>query len=355
MRFVLWSLCVELPADSRILPTMSRVVRDRENKRNSSRKDGWMYNKHRAQLTAGSLRLFNMPLRVALLVFACRLLVGAQFDVASVKPSAAHTGFAPGSASKAPGLYPGGKEGGPGTSDPTRVRYWDTSLAMLIDEAFQVLPGQISGPAWLAKQPDLLSPTDKFDIDATVPPGATNEDFRGMLQALLADRFGLKAHRETREGPVYNLVVAKNGPKLQQSAEVADAPPSDVKRGPIGKDGFPTMPQGYSGMFAHVTGVIRVKFLRWSMPQFARWLLGTVGKPVIDRTDLKGPYDFYLEYASQPKAEPLDAAGNSEAPDAGAADIFTAIPGQLGLKLVAGTGQFEVLAIDHVNRAPSEN
>ena len=297
-----------------------------------------------------------MPLRVALLVFACRLLVGAQFDVVSVKPSTAHTGMSPGSASKAPGLYPGGKEGGPGTSDPTRVRYWDTSLAMLINEAFQVVPSQISGPAWLTKQPDLLSPADKFDIDAGVPPGTTEEDSRGMLQALLADRFGLKAHRETREGPVYNLVVAKNGPKLQQSAEVADAPPSDVKLGPNGKDGFPTMPPGYSGGFVHVTaGVIREKFMRWPMPQFAKGLLGTVGKPVIDRTDLKGPYDFYLEFASQPKAEPLDAAGNSAVPDAGAADIFAAIQGQLGLRLVGGLGQFEVLVIDHVNRAPNEN
>ena len=100
---------------------------------------------------------------------------------------------------------------------------------------------QIQGPAWLDME--------RFDVNATMPPETTKEQFRAMLQNLLAERFKLAIHRETKELPMYSLVVAKNGPKMKASESRpagqgrrqsdASAPFAAPK---IGPDGFPTLP-----------------------------------------------------------------------------------------------------------------
>ena len=95
--------------------------------------------------------------------------------------------------------------GGPGSNDPGRIHYPYMSLKNILMNAYDVKNFQIVGPGWLD--------TERFDITATMPPATTKEQFRVMLQNLLAERFKMTVHRETKELPMYSLVVAKGGRK----------------------------------------------------------------------------------------------------------------------------------------------
>src|ERR1700722_10609921 len=128
------------------------------------------------------------------------------FDVASVKPATPPTPDGRGM------IMMAGPSGGPGTKDPGRIHYPFMSLKNILMSAYDVKNFQIVGPAWLD--------TERFDITATMPPDTTKEQFRAMLQNLLADRFKMTVHRETKELPMYSLVVAKVGPKMLESAAV---------------------------------------------------------------------------------------------------------------------------------------
>ena len=117
------------------------------------------------------------------------------FEVASIKPSPPPS---------TPGMMRIGMQRAPG-----RVTYSGMSLKLLIQNAFRVKNYQISGPAWLD--------SERFEIVAKLPEGANADQTPEMMQKLLAERFGLKLHRETKELPVYALVTGKNGPKLEAS------------------------------------------------------------------------------------------------------------------------------------------
>ena len=124
------------------------------------------------------------------------------FDVASVKPFS-------------PAPVGGGRKGGgggatgPGTPDPGRIHYTAIRLKDLLMAAYSVRDFQIIGPGWL----DSIDETTRFTIDATMSPETTKEQLREMLQNLLAERFKLTIHRETRVYPKYSMIVAKNGPE----------------------------------------------------------------------------------------------------------------------------------------------
>jgi uncharacterized protein (TIGR03435 family) len=145
-----------------------------------------------------------------------------------------------------------------------------------------------------------------------------------MLQTL-TDRFQLQFHRETKELPVYALVAAKSGPKLHKA-----------------EPGSNTSMQGENGAFV---------FQGTSMPQFAEDLstLSQVDRPVLDRTGIPGVFDFNLKFGeSNEEIKRAFIAGDG-------ASIFTLIQEQLGMKLEARKGPIEMLVIDRVERAPSEN
>src|SRR4051812_40630607 len=140
---------------------------------------------------------FRKIILVILLLF---LLTSLAFEVATIKPSAPINAAA----------ITSGQMPHVGTNiQGTRVDIGYESLADLIPQAFDVKPFQVSGPDWLK--------TERFDIIAKMPDRATKEQMPEMLQALLADRFRLKIHREMRENTVYALVVAKGGPKLKEA------------------------------------------------------------------------------------------------------------------------------------------
>src|SRR6266545_4405126 len=116
------------------------------------------------------------------------------FEVATVKPAVPPTPNGRGM------VFFRGPSGGPGTKDPGRIDYPNMSLKNLLMNAYDVKNFQITGPSWLD--------TERFDITATLPPQTTKEQFHVMLQNLLAERFKLAVHRETKELPSYTLTVA---------------------------------------------------------------------------------------------------------------------------------------------------
>lgn len=188
------------------------------------------------------------------------------------------------------------------------------TLKQLISRAYAVGGAQIEGgPGWID--------TDAFDINARAdtPLHLSREEVRPCLQALLAERFHLAIHREIKQGAVYSLTVAKNGPKLKQHS------------GP----GAPGIGISTDSGKATIIGT------NTSMASLAEYLSGQAGRPVLNNTGLTGAYDIRVVWA-------IDQANLSEA------SVFTAIQEQLGLKLGATKGPIETIIIDRAER-PSEN
>jgi uncharacterized protein (TIGR03435 family) len=183
--------------------------------------------------------------------------------------------------------------------------------------------------------------TENFDIEAKVSPADVAEfqklsfDKRQlMVQALLADRFKLQAHLEVRQLPIYDLVVAKKGPKLRVSIPGADADPGGTIKRERGR----------------ITGQNVVLY------RLVTALTHTLGRTVIDKTALPGKYDFTLNWMPEESASSLPGSPNEAAQESSASgpSIFTALQEQLGLKLVPSKGPVDCLVIDHVER-PSAN
>ncbi len=226
------------------------------------------------------------------------------------------------SAPEAPGMFirylPGGG-----------VRITGITLQNLISIAYGVRNFQVSGgPKWID--------TNRFDIDArpstsdaaeSTARALTSEDQRNAaaaLKSLLTDRFQLRLRRETREQPVFALVVAKGGPKLQEAAE--------------------------SGSFIRKINRGSIKGQATSLQLLALNLSYEVGSPVIDKTGLTGDYSFDLKW----DPGTLSAAQLSVASDPDGGSIFTALQEQLGLRLQAEKGPVKVLIVEHAEK-PSEN
>jgi uncharacterized protein (TIGR03435 family) len=290
------------------------------------------------RLSAGTIVLICSCLRVAG--------QDLQFEVASVKPSSPPSDGSP------PAPRP---QGGPGTSDPTRISYRYIPLSWLITMAYDINGADLVGPRWLTTV-EFMGIQDKYDIEATLAPNTSKEQFHLMLQNLLAERFALKAHREKKVVPSYALVVANGGLKIKESPAVPDGADPDPKVDVRvrGDDGFPATPPAYSGLFVSVkSGYTRVKFIRYSMEQFAKWTRVNSKRPGVDRTGLTGRYDFYLEYGNEIGSRGSEGK-TPELVDRG--DVFmVALQKQLGLKLEPDSTEIDILIIDHIDRTPTSN
>jgi len=196
------------------------------------------------------------------------------------------------------------------TRDPGRLTYTGMMVRGLIREAYglKVYP--------LSAGPDALS-TDRYDVIAKVSPDASKAQRMLMLQALLADRFKLAVHRETKELPIYALVVAKSKPKFREVQD--DGSAAEAGRG----DGH------------------QIKAHHISMKLLAATLQGYIGDTVVDATGLSGLFDLNLDFN-------VDESKSDEGPT-----IFEAVQ-RVGLRLEARKGPVEVVVIDHVEK-PSEN
>jgi uncharacterized protein (TIGR03435 family) len=252
-------------------------------------------------------------------VFACIAVLTTgtalcqSFEVASVKPSD------PGARGSQMGLSPGGL-----------FTAKNITVKILIQQAWDVRDFQISGgPDWLD--------TERYDIAARGDgPGVSEDEMRNMpevernkleekflmrVRALLADRFQLKVHRETKELPVYALIVAKGGPKIHPATE--DGSPG----------GGLSMRRGGAGMEISGQKVLLASLVRLLSDQARR--------TVLDKTGLKGSYDFKMSFAPD----------DPQLPESDGPSIFTALQEQLGLKLDAQKGPVEVVVIDSAQKA----
>lgn len=275
-----------------------------------------------------------------------------EFEVASVKPSVP----------SADGRIRIMNRGGPGTSDPGQVTYSSITLKNLLTTAYGVKPYQVSGPGWLD--------TERYDVTAKIPADTGKEQFGLMLQNLIAERFKLTLHHETKDQPLYELVVAKGGPRLKPYVADPNAlppAPSDVPGPPpMGKDGRPMVRPG-GEMIMIMNGRLVLKGSKQSSARLADVLANQLGRPVVDKTGLTGEYDYSLEFSREglsfgpfgaplPPPPPLDgaapaaAAGDQEPPS-----LLTAVQEQLGLKLESKKAPLDLLVIDRAEKTPVEN
>jgi uncharacterized protein (TIGR03435 family) len=227
----------------------------------------------------------------------------------------------------------------------------NASLDLLIAFAFQ--PRQsyeiVGVPEWAL--------TERFDIDARAEGTPPAREIFLMLQSLLAERFKLVTHNETRQMPVYSLVAAQSGrlgPRLRRHIDDSGCIDRSqaVSRGTIDPAG--PLPTPICGGWSGAPNLGRLAGQRIELDVFGRTLSGQLGRPVIDRTGLTGPFDLTMEWTPQGPASAeaqaiLDASPNPDRPS-----IFTAVQEQLGLRLISEAAPVEVLVIDHVER-PSEN
>lgn len=259
----------------------------------------------------GTMRRFLFVGLIALQAWCAQ----PEFEVASIKPNTSadmNGGFRFNSGS---GLFIGE----------------NIPLRFLIASAFQVRDYQLSGvPGWVNQV--------KYDIQARGPGNPGEEQIAAMLRSLLKGRFHFEYHKVTKEGPIYVLMPAKGGIKLQESKEGPCALPAADKAEPdkpatVECDTFNTRRS-------------QVDAKRITMPKFVIALSSTLDRPVIDGTGYTKTFDAHLEWtptevATDPNGEP----GPS---------VFTAIQEQLGLRLEAQKGPVETLVIDRIER-PTDN
>ena len=309
-------------------------------------------------------------LRTALALFSCSVMFAQaapgslSFEVASIKPSAPQP----------MGMIRIGV-----TADAGMARYNNVSLRDLIRSAYRVKDFQIEGPDWLN--------STRYDIVAKLPEGAKQDQIPEMMQSLLAERFKLTLHRDTKDHPIYALVVGKNGAQLK---------PAEVQAGDAVVPGetpkpAPTPGGGAAGAAADATatartggpggtgpgGPPRAGMMMMMSPEGIHLKVGSATvaamadgisrfteRPVVDMTGIKGQYDFDMTFAPEkmpalprppmPPPPGADRPANAETPGEQAQSVFDAVQ-KYGLKLEPRKAPLEVLTIDHIEKTPTEN
>ena len=299
------------------------------------------------------------PLLVLAMAVPAALAQSLQFEVASIKPASEEQFMAAIRAGQRPrtGII----------VDKGRAEFSYQPLIALIEFAWSVPASQLTGPEMLK--------TERFDILAKLPAGATDEQAPQMMQALLAERFGLRVHREKKEVQIYALVVGKNGlnPKKMKPAtteEIAPEPmPGDLlQTTPFGKMTRREVPG--KGMIAFMPGIgtlkvsptgggsaQRIEMSNLTTVRFAQLLSSDGDRPVIDKTNLKGSYGASFDMSPDAPPPPPPGAGDGGAPMPAAPrpnPMIQAVE-QMGLKLEPQKDQVEMLVVDHIEKTPTDN
>jgi uncharacterized protein (TIGR03435 family) len=311
-----------------------------------------------------------------------------KFDVASVKPAAMDM------AKLAAQIQSTGQMPKMGAHiEGLRAEYTFMSVKELIIEAYKLKPFEVSGPGWM----DNVAGSERYDIVAKMPEGTTREQSREMLQNLLAERFGLKTHHETKEQPVLALVLGKGGLKMKEAPPAEDfdftsplkpgETQMETSEGPIRmridmKAGGSEVNMGKRGTwksgFNQAAMTMRMESSNSTMSAFADMMTqmgqamggGSHAPRVVDMTGLKGQYAVALEFSMADLMKMAQSAGfggdvpglpagrgpaTGDAQDpAGSNGIYSAVA-NLGLKLETRKAPTDQLVIDHVERIPTEN
>jgi uncharacterized protein (TIGR03435 family) len=246
-----------------------------------------------------------LPFLVSAAAFGQAAGVPPTFDVASTKVSQI------------------GKAGGEGSRreniqvSPGSLNMRNVSLKSAIRWAYHVMDFQVNGPDWIANE--------RYDIMAKAAGPAPDEQLRLMLQALLADRFKVAIHRQTKEMSAYALIVGKNGPKFHESQS----------------DGESSLMPDQKTM--------KVVVQRTPMSQLVEMLGNVLRSPVVDLTELKGRYDITLELAKyipdRSSTEPMDPL----------AIITRGLQDELGLKIEPRKLPIDLVIVDRAEKLPVEN
>jgi uncharacterized protein (TIGR03435 family) len=256
-----------------------------------------------------------------------------KFDVASIKPAA------PGGRGMFIRPMPGG-----------RVNVTNMTVKQLIMIAYRMQPFQVSGgPAWI----DSLH----YDIEAKPDTPVKQSDWPVMLQALLADRFQVTLHRETKELPIYALVLARKdgklGPGMVESKE-GGCTPFDPSKPPAPSE--PGKSQTFCGTMQ--MSPRRLNAINVPVENIIPMLSRILGRSVIDKTGLTGNFDITMDFTPDENQLAMLAPPGVPPPplpsDSSGPSLFTAVQEQLGLKLESQKGPVEILVIDRVEK-PSEN
>jgi uncharacterized protein (TIGR03435 family) len=277
------------------------------------------------------------------------------------------------------------------TIDAGRADYGFVNMEYLITKAYGVKAYQVSGPSWIQ--------SERFDILAKLPTGATKDQVPEMMKALLAERFHIAVHNETKEHAVYALVVGKGGSKLKESAAEAPEPVveggkpaaagmvmqqdgAQMKMTPSGDGRGMTIkgPQGNTKVSMGADGNMHMENSQMTIASFIELIGRFVDKPVVDETGLKGKYDISLDMSMGDMMTMARSAGiagvggggmgggrggGAGAPGGGAApadaasdpsggSIFQTVQ-SLGLKLEARKTAMPMIVVDKGDKTPTEN
>jgi uncharacterized protein (TIGR03435 family) len=289
----------------------------------------------------------------AILALACATFAQTPaFEVASVKRSEPIT----------PALVQSGRLHIGVSIDSLHVRISQLSLYELTALAYQVKGHQISGPDWMV--------TERYDIQAKLPEGSRRGQVPAMMQALLAERFGMRLHRENRELSVYALVVGNGGPHLKPSPAEDVIP--QAAEGPI--QGGTTVGAGGSAVSSGAAGDskispgqdgnLHIENKKMTLARFADFIGRYSELPVVDSTGLQGSYEMEFDVSGEEVRNAARAHGVAVPPPAAAAGEAPSDPSgvslasslrRLGLKLESRKAPAEVLVIDKVDKVPTAN
>jgi uncharacterized protein (TIGR03435 family) len=266
--------------------------------------------------------------------------MGQTFEVATVTPT------------KPTGKpMPSFMRGGPGSKDPELLNAENFPLKFVVTRAWDLPDYRLVAPDWMN--------SEKYNIRAKVPKDATKEDFRIMLQNLLIERFRMKVHFEKRELPLYELTVAKGGPKLKPStadASLSPQPPPTPWKMTPDSEGFPNLRPGGTSL-AVIGDHWRAQWINEPIAELVSHLSVELHAPVIDKTGLEKKYDIVLSWMDPRGTEPARNDGSTPvvASDPGGPTLEAAVLAQLGLKLEKKKGPVDVLVIDHAEKLPTDN
>ncbi|HEY2017302.1 MAG TPA: TIGR03435 family protein [Bryobacteraceae bacterium] len=289
--------------------------------------------------------------------------IKTEFDAASIRVNPPRAGFH---------FVSDSGSGGPGSADPGMFRCSNCTLATLIGKAFDLQNYQFPGRTSLGDS--------SFDIMAKIPPGATPDEFRAMLQNLLKERFGLTYHFKEKGMRGYHLGVARSGSKLKESVDTepfkaADDANTRRQNGSAEQHRFG---QGdahtHNGLIV-LGGSVKFRGERQTTGDLARLLADQLGVPVDNQTGLTGKYDISLAWAgniahsgNHPEGawgggghgdhggDGPGAVSGSNPGDTSGPSLFEALQSQLGLRLVpAEQTVARIFVIDHVEQLPTAN
>lgn len=294
---------------------------------------------------------------LAVLAASIALAQTPTFESAVIKPISAEQFYAP--------IKTGQKPHFGVTIDKNRVDMGYQTLSDIVARAYEVAPFQIVGPDYLK--------TEHYDILAKLPAGASEAQVPQMLQGLLAQRFGLKMHRDKKEGQIYALVVSKTGLKRMKPATAEEMAPEPMKGDQTQSTPFGNMtmrPTPGNGMVGFMPGFGTLKvsvgpagehieLSNLTTARFAQMLTSGADRVVIDKTGLQGSYEASFDISLDGQRPRTQSAGGEAGVAAGMVSatalnpMFQAVE-QLGLQLEQQKDLVDTIVVDNIEKTPTE-